>query len=301
VCAGGGAKGIFQAEVIRQLVENGVTFDIVSGISAGTLNATQVAIGETDSIVDLWKSVDKKTLFGGGFNPWRIFLMLLGIKESIFDHDGIYEILEREYDPVKTEIPLIVGTVDYHNTEYVEFKVEPNTLFDDNKVKDIFRTIVASTSIPFLFPPVSDIALNCNHDFGDGGMRNLTPLSPMITRGVDEIVVITNTPRHMATCLNKLSNPIDYMKRGLNIVMNEMLREDIDNAVRVNRFLKTIQNHCPEHMPVSPSGRRYTHVDISLIEPRWDLGDILDFHPNTQQKRIEEAEIVCQKVLPLVD
>ena len=65
VLSGGGAKSIFQAQVVKRLQQEGYSFDIISGVSAGSLNAAIMSQMNGD-IVELWSKVDKNDLFEGG-------------------------------------------------------------------------------------------------------------------------------------------------------------------------------------------------------------------------------------------
>ena len=67
VLSGGGAKGAFQAGALKYIMKHGfyhgrehvpgnkVKFDYIAGISAGSLNAVMVAMGQSSKLEKLWK------------------------------------------------------------------------------------------------------------------------------------------------------------------------------------------------------------------------------------------------------
>jgi len=291
VLAGGGAKAIFQAQVVARLREAGYSFDLISGVSAGSLNAAILSQND-GGVVNLWSSVDKDQLFSGGPGLWRALLMALGIKKSIYDNDGLERFLAENYRPSNTEIPFIVGSVNLNTSEYNEFEITPDSRITSWRREEIYRSIIASSSIPVLFPSVSSLGSNEEHLFADGGLRNIAPLSSVIDRDVDEILVVTCSPRHLGTSSNDLNSPFDIAERSFNILLNEIVREDIDSVLKVNKILEKCEKEVRK-----ADGRKYKHIDISLVEPRFGLGGLLDFSDSIQKKRIEEANNVCDRLL----
>lgn len=295
VLSGGGAKSIFQAQIIERLTDAGYEFDIISGVSAGSLNAAIVS-QQKGNIVDLWSRVDKKDLFTGGISFWRLLKIALGWSDSIYDNSGMESFLEKHYDPSKTKIPFIVGSVNLHTAEYNEFLISPGDKATSWREREIYKAIVASTSIPLVFSPVKDLGTTDGHYFSDGGLRNIAPLKSLIKHDVDEIVVITCSPRHLGTTTRKLNGPFEIAERSFDILLNEIIREDIDSAIKVNRILKEHDGKNGDK-EVTVDDKTYRHIDISLIEPRFGLGGLLDFSEDIQKERVEEANNVCDRIL----
>lgn len=291
VLSGGGAKSIFQAQVARRLLSAGYSFDIISGVSAGSLNAA-IMSQKNGKVVELWKDVNKGDLFSGGITFWRLLKMAFGWEESIYNNDGLHKFLRDNYNPRYTKIPFIIGSVNLHTAEYNEFEITPDADFTSWRAEEVYQAIIASSAIPILFPPVSNLGLHENHLFSDGGLRNITPLQSMVKRDVDEILVIMCSPRHLGTTSSHLNSPFEIAERSFDILLNEIVREDIDSVLKVNRLVK----QCGDD-PVDEDGREYRHIDISLVEPRFGLGGMLDFSNEIQKKRLEEANNVCDRIL----
>ncbi len=71
VLSGGGAKGAYEAGVLKALEDNHVQVDLVIGTSAGALNALLYALGQTDRLYNgqgtgLWQRLGKKSILREG-------------------------------------------------------------------------------------------------------------------------------------------------------------------------------------------------------------------------------------------
>ncbi len=62
VLTGGGARGAYEAGVIKGLAESGCEFDLVCGTSIGAINAAFFAQDELGSLEQLWKSIASKNV-----------------------------------------------------------------------------------------------------------------------------------------------------------------------------------------------------------------------------------------------
>ncbi len=114
--------------------------------------------------------------------------------------------------------------------------------------------ILASASMPFLFPPVDIYA----HRFMDGGLRDITPLSAAFSaaRQVDDpdkrIVVVSTQPRELSYLDEKaLDSGREILIRSIEIMTHEILENDIEEAGDKNKrgggYLNVdIASFCPE-------------------------------------------------------
>lgn len=57
VLSGGGAKGAFQAGALEVLHDEGYKFDIISGVSVGTLNGAMLATGQLSTLIKVWENL----------------------------------------------------------------------------------------------------------------------------------------------------------------------------------------------------------------------------------------------------
>lgn len=63
VLSGGGARGAYEAGVIKALNELNIKCDIVTGVSIGSINAACYTQGNTEQIFDLWKNINYRSIF----------------------------------------------------------------------------------------------------------------------------------------------------------------------------------------------------------------------------------------------
>ena len=63
VLSGGGARGAYEAGVIKALDELNIKCDIVTGVSIGSVNTACYAQKNTKILNDLWKNISYKSVF----------------------------------------------------------------------------------------------------------------------------------------------------------------------------------------------------------------------------------------------
>ncbi len=137
--------------------------------------------------------------------------------------------------------------------------------------------ILASASMPFLFPPVDIYA----HRFVDGGLRDITPLSAAFSaaRQVDDpdkqIVVVSTQPKDLSYLdENALDSGREILLRSIEIMTHEILENDIEEAEDKNK-----------------RGGGYLNVDIVSFRPEdysfVDFGS-LDFEASKKRAALRE-------------
>jgi predicted patatin/cPLA2 family phospholipase len=159
VLSGGGDKGSYQAAVLKTLIDNlppkEVTWDVVTGVSAGTLNGAALAVfapGDEKAFVDfvyeLWNTVDTSKVLK--FWPGGIAAGLT-IAPSLFDNSPLRQLLKDVVGDKSIKRHFAVGTCDANTAEYVVYKFEPS----DEPLPDYtIETLIASAAIDGVFPPV---------------------------------------------------------------------------------------------------------------------------------------------------
>ncbi|HOO42634.1 MAG TPA: patatin-like phospholipase family protein [Bacteroidales bacterium] len=154
---GGGAKGYYHAGALKRLLELGYKPDIVSGTSVGSIVAAMYAQGlSIEEMLAAFRELNLKD-----------FLEPRIPKDYLVDSKPVRKILE-EVLPAKTfeelKTPLkVVATCLETATEVV---------FDSGPLID---AIVASCSIPVVFPPV---IMDGKH-YVDGGVIRNVPVLPL--------------------------------------------------------------------------------------------------------------------------
>ena len=135
--------------------------------------------------------------------------------------------------------------------------------------------ILASSSIPLVFPPVPLTAAGSRAYFGDGALRLVTPLSPAIRLGAERLFAIGVRCQDAADDLlrSELSDdagaaPLNRPPLSqicgvfLNAIFLDHLNADVDHLLRMNDLVAAYQSVQAER-PVSPQ----VNEPMRVIEP----------------------------------
>lgn len=196
VLEGGGMRGAFTAGIVATLVEEGIDFPHVSGISAGSSNTVNYVSRDAKRAHDAFTIVAESPDFGG-FRHW--------IKgRGMFNVDYLYdEIAQPDGDvPLDLETFLAnpaevrIGAFNATRGEEVWF-----TKDDMHTVEDVGRCVRASSTLPIIMPTVTidgdtyvDGALGPN-----GGI----PLDAAMRDGYRKYFVVLTRPRHFVKTATK--------------------------------------------------------------------------------------------------
>ena len=231
VLTGGGARAAYQAGAllgIRQiLLQAGWPpkvnpFRIITGTSAGALNATAIAAAADDifgailRLSALWGAVEPGQIYradpAGAVGNAMHWLGSLGlgwlVRQSprpMFDHRPLASLLLRPIDFDRLDKNLRQGHLDSLAIEASSYTSGHHITFYQSReplppwvrsrrlayptVIDV-RHLMASAALPFLFPAIA-VPIEGEEEFcGDGSMRQMTPTSPAVHLGADRILVI---------------------------------------------------------------------------------------------------------------
>jgi NTE family protein len=301
VMTGGGARASFQVGVVRALYEiignkQGL-FDVISGNSAGGINSTYLAANcenwdvATHNLHELWMRVKPQnvydlrtrtisdigmklvsgTMLGGLSNKGNTINHLL-------DTAPLKRLAEREidFDHIRSNIEkqnlhgLSLSTTNYNSGSNVIFYQGHSGIKDwARSDRFSFRTdirvqhLLASSAIPFFFPPIQ-----IGHSFyGDGCIRQTTPLSPAIHMGADKIIAIgVRHPHNQEKMQNMAFAPFGNPTMGqvagimLNAIFLDSLDADVERLHRINELIR--EGAHPE----------LKTVPILMVRPSKDLG-----------------------------
>lgn len=151
--SGGGAKGFSHIGVIMALESFGITPDIISGVSAGSIAAVLYAAGlNPKDMIECFTAA----------NSFSDYTRIMIPKEGLFSLDRFAKLLESWLPVCNLEdlkIPTVICATNFDRGISVGWSKG-----------EIAPRVVASCSIPIIFPPV---VINGEH-FVDGGvLRNL--------------------------------------------------------------------------------------------------------------------------------
>lgn len=176
ILCGGGSRGALEVGFYRALHELGLPVDIIIGSSIGALNGAFIAGGmPPNDLAALWRGFRRQD----GIR-WNLrWLLAPRRRPGLFTLDPLRDLLRHTLPATRFEhlaVPLSIVTTDLQSGKAVYWA--------DNG--DIIEPLVASLSLPGLFPPV-EIG---SGQFVDGGIANNVPLDQAVALGARDILMI---------------------------------------------------------------------------------------------------------------
>lgn len=304
VLAGGGAAGAFEVGVIEAVEAHGLAPAVLSGTSAGALNAAGVAHGlDAAELAELWRATDSADVYRLRRDVWRLprprgLLSGGGVWDRLLNAVGWSHLFSTsplrrtlvtafggELVDVTPGVVLAVSSVEVGTGELVRFVSElPPPARRSARYREVpigVDHLMGSAAIPLLFPP----APLDDASFWDAGLVANTPLAPALAYEPDlTIVVTTATRRRPAPMPASLAEGISLL---LDNVLANSLASDIARAREINRLLA---EECGE------SAKR--PVELLVIEPIGeDLGDSLDFSREAAEYRLAVGRRLGEEAL----
>lgn len=313
VLPGGGARGAFQVGVLKALAElmpksARNPFSVLSGTSAGAINSVVIAskahrfclgVGELERV---WGNfhchqvyrTDNRTMLKSSLH-WLASIVLggflVGAPKSLLDNAPLRALLSRNvrFPRIQTAIDrgyldaLVVTAAGYATARSTAFFQAGRAHRGWARTRRIgvqgelhLDHLMASIAVPMIFPPVQ---IDGEY-FGDGAMRQATPLSPAIHLGADRILVIGVRDETTDEVPPADSQPVSpsfahiagYM---LDTLFMDGLYSDLERMTRINQLIDSVH---PEHRRGSLATMR--PIDTMLIVPSKDLRVIAQRHRN---------------------
>lgn len=302
---GGGARAAYQVGVTRALYEilkkDKHLFDVITGNSAGAINSTYLAAHAqdwdtgTENLVSLWKGLKPQVIYdlrarsiteiGMKWVGGAVFGGMTSKGSHInhlLDTAPLKKLLQREidFDHINDNIKsgvlrgVALSTTNYNSGSNVIF-YQGSTEIAEWSRSDRFslRTdinighLMASAAIPFFFPPIKV----GESYFGDGCIRQTTPLSPAIHLGAQKIIAIGiryphNQNRMQDLAFSPFENPTIGQITGvmMNAIFLDSLESDVERMMKINDLIK------------SGSSDHFKSIPIYMIRPSRDLGKMTE-------------------------
>lgn len=303
VMAGGGARAAYQVGVLKAISEmlpEGCPnpFPVLSGVSAGAINAAALAIwarrfhSGVRRLHYVWRNfrvnhvyrADTLGLMGTGLH-WLLALMLGGLgrrnPHALLDRAPLKELLVRHLPCEEIQASIDAGALralsvtcsGYESGESVVFYQGVDSIQPWKRASRFGLAaritvdhLLASSAIPFLFAAVP---INREY-FGDGSMRHAAPISPALHLGADRVLVIgvreesaPKSPRPHAPEYPSLAQIAGHV---LDSIFLDALSADLERLQRINRTISLI----PEDT-LQEGGVTLRHVQVLVIAPSEDL------------------------------
>jgi len=230
---GGGARAAYQVGVLEAIAElrraagaSGNPFPVITGTSAGAINAAALACGADDfdrvvaHVAGLWRALRVDQIYRtdsfamlDAAARWRLILGIgqlvarwLRLKpRSLLDNAPLAELLARMV-PLE-RVPqllaeghlqaLAISASSYSSGAHITFfesrvPMAPWVRSQRTAVADrlTHAHLLASSAIPFVFPATGLTIAGHTEYFGDGSIRQTAPLAPAIHLGAQRILAV---------------------------------------------------------------------------------------------------------------
>lgn len=309
VLPGGGARGAFQVGVLKALAEllpknSANPFPVISGTSAGGVNAAvlaakaqhfRTAVAELEHVWGNFRChhvyrTDHLTMLKSSLH-WLLAIVfggfLVGSPRSLLDNAPLRELLGRNVNFSNIQRAIDAGALSavaitaagYGTARSKTFFEGAENLNDWERTRRLgIKTqlgldhLMASIAVPMVFPP-QQIG---NEYYGDGAMRQATPLSPAVHLGADRILVIgirdetgDKEPQHLGQSPS-IGHIAGYM---LDTLFMDGLYSDLERITRINQLIDAVPES-NRHGALA----KVRAIDTMLIVPSEDLREIAERH-----------------------
>ena len=307
VLPGGGARAAYQVGVLKaisELIPDSNPFSIISGTSAGAINASLLASRsqslkeavevlsgvwcnfKTNKVYRTETTVMLKSIF-----QWLLTVSSGGVlaknPKSLLDNLPLRQLLEDTINLEGIKNNIDKGNLDAFAITAASYPSKKSVTFFQSEEDDIdwerflrvgvkndilIDHLMASIALPLIFPAVK---IN-NEYFGDGAMRQATPLSPAIRLGAEKLLII-NTDSKSPN--NQLTDNQIYPSIGevggymLDALFTGGLLSDLERLDRINQIIENSGNNS-----VQTSNKKMKHLDYCVISPSKDIKKIAKEH-----------------------
>jgi NTE family protein len=304
VLPGGGARGAFQVGVLKAIAELMPPracnpFPVISGTSAGAINSVvlaskarhySVAVDELERVWSHFRSkhvfrTDSWTMLKSSMH-WMTALvfggLIVGAPRSLLDNTPLRSLLSRNIRFPRIQASIDNGYLDAVAVTAASYgSARSMTFFQAAADKQQWaRTrrvgtrqelhldhLMASIAVPMIFPPVR---IDGEY-FGDGAMRQATPLSPAIHLGADRILVV-GVRDETADPAGDPGSPQQFPSMGqiagymLDTLFMDGLYSDLERMTRINQLIDSVE-------PLKRTGTliKMRPIDTMVIVPSQDL------------------------------
>lgn len=327
ILSGGGARAAYQVGVLAAITRmrreagaaHGNPFPVISGTSAGAINAAFLACGADnfdqamEDLVHVWSHFQVEQVYRsdvlGMIRSGARWMSLLSLgwlitqkrlrPKSLLNNDPLSDLLQERIDLER--LPgllrdghlqaLAITASSYSTGEHVTFYescravtpwVRNQRLAQHGRLTH--QHLLASSAIPFIFPAMRLEGPQGTAYFGDGSMRQTAPISPAIHLGASKILVVGAgrmlEPRQVTTQEPTYPSLAQIAGHALSSIFLDSLAVDVERMQRINQTLQLI--------PVEK--RLDTHlrpVELLLIAPSQRLDVIAARHADALPQTVK--------------
>lgn len=290
-------------------------FQVLTGTSAGALNVTFLAskamegLRGLDELARFWGGLRSEAVYQLPQNPWAKFSrwatamgLVLSARQSACVMDSLPLVntlhgaiaLDRIDTALQTGVlqALAVTASSYSSGVHWTFCQtrdgqpipwsRPGRRAEQQPIT--IEHLMASSAIPFIFPPTPLWVDGGMEYFGDGSMRQLSPLSSAVHLGADRILAIgvgqpqragfgTPLPSNARPSLGTIAG------HAMASVFHDTLEADVAQVSRVNQSLSMLPEQVRTKLP-------FRSVEVLALQPSASLDALAQEHAPTLPKPI---------------
>lgn len=291
-------------------------FPIMVGTSAGAINAAALACRADNfqegvaQLVNIWENFHAEQVYRsdvlGVVRSGARWLTLLSIgwmvrkslqlrPKSLLDNTPLHALLEAMIDIERLERALEHGHLralavtasSYSSGRHVTFYQALHEYSIPNKLQRLnvraritLEHLLASSAIPFVFPAkllsFETGEVSAAEFFGDGSMRQISPVSPSIYLGAERVLIIGAGQLGRPGVLSDV-DPLKYPSlaqvagHAMSSIFLDALASDIERLEKINRLVSLLTPEQQETMRLRP-------VESLVIAPSERLDGVAAAH-----------------------
>ncbi|HEX7705993.1 MAG TPA: patatin-like phospholipase family protein [Thermoanaerobaculia bacterium] len=303
---GGGARAAYQAGLLKGIATHfpHIRFKIITGVSAGAINAIYLAAGQGDlpqkaaELERMWSELNGSSIYRFDWKillPFRSALASILARKSrwtsatpraLVDTTPLHDLLCQVFRaapgrPIRgIEANIRAGelnavalmTLDYSTGQSVRWVQGRNFDEYDGLNRRVEMTqftvehVLASSALPFVFPAVRI----GNSWHGDGGIRLGAPLSAAVHLGAHRILAMSTGHQQSVDpepprVMTSYPPTAQILSQLVNAIFLDAVDEDVARMERMNELLRKTQ-------PEERNGLK--PIDLLVLRPSIDLGKL---------------------------